>query len=306
MEGMEMEALLEICCGLDIHKEEITACLLTGGLDAKPSAEIMTFSTMSSGLQDLKEWLEKNNCKHIAMESTGIYWIAPYEVLEGINGWDVELMVVNARHMKNVPGRKTDVKDSEWIATLLRAGMLKSSFIPPKDIRELRKSTRYRKSIVWDIASQKNRIEKHLQAAGFRLSVFISDIFGVSGRNIMDQIVLRGSVNKAVIEECLRGQTRNKIQEILESVNGTMDKFARNMLSMKLKHLDALTAHLASVDEMIRIKVESYQETMSLLTGIPGISIISASAILAEIGANMSIFLTSEHLASWARMSPGK
>ena len=300
-----MEALLEICCGLDIHKEEITACLLTGGLDVKPSAEIRTFSTMSSGLQDLKEWLEKNNCKHIAMESTGIYWIAPYEVLEGINGGDVELMVVNARHMKNVPGRKTDVKDSEWIATLLRAGMLKSSFIPPKDIRELRKSTRYRKSIVWDIASQKNRIEKHLQAAGFRLSVFISDIFGVSGRNIMDQIVLRGSVNKAVIEECLRGQTRNKIQEILESVNGTMDKFARNMLSMKLKHLDALTAHLASVDEMIRIKVESYQETMSLLTGIPGISMISAAAILAEIGANMMIFLTSEHLASWAGMSPG-
>jgi transposase len=159
MEGMEMEALLEICCGLDIHKEEITACLLTGGLDVKPLAEIRTFSTMSSGLQDLKEWLEKSNCKHIAMESTGIYWIAPYEVLEGINAGDVQLMVVNARHMKNVPGRKTDVKDSEWIATLLRAGMLKSSFIPPKDIRELRKSTRYRKSIVQDIASQKNRIE---------------------------------------------------------------------------------------------------------------------------------------------------
>jgi transposase len=260
---------------------------------------------MSSGLQDLKEWLEESNCSHIAMESTGIYWIAPYEVLEGVNGGDVQLMVVNARHMKNVPGRKTDVKDSEWIATLLRAGMLKSSFIPPKDIRELRKSTRYRKSIVWDIASQKNRIEKHLQATGFRLSVFISDIFGVSGRNIMEQIVLHGSVNKAVIEECLRGQTRNKTQEILESVNGTMDNFDRNMLSMKLKHLDTLTDHLAAVDEMIRVKVEPHLETMSLLTGIPGISTVSAAAILAETGGDMGVFRTSEHLASWAGMSPG-
>jgi transposase len=305
MEGMEMEALLEICCGLDIHKEEITACLLTGGLDVKPSAEIRTFSTMSSGLQDLKEWLEKRNCKHIAMESTGIYWIAPYEVLERINGGDVQLMVVNARDMRNVPGHKTDIKDSEWIATLLRCGMLKSSFIPPKDFRELRKSTRYRKSIVWDIASQKNRIEKHLQAAGFRLSVFLSDIFGVSGRNIMAQIILRGSVNKAVVDECLRGKTRSKTQEILESVNGTMDEFDREMLSAKLKHLDTLTGHLVTVDEMIQNKVEPYTAVISFLTGIPGISTISAPAILAEIGVDMSVFPTSEHLASWSGMSPG-
>ena len=300
-----MEALLETCCGLDIHKEEITACLLTGELDTKPSAEIKAFSTMSPGLQDLKEWLEKRNCNHIAMESTGIYWIAPYEVLEGINAGNVKLMVVNARHMKNVPGHKTDIKDSEWIATLLRSGMLKASFIPPKDIRELRKSTRYRRSIVRDITSQKNRIEKHLQAAGFRLSVFISDIFGVSGRNIMEQIILRGSVDKAVINECLKGKTRGKTQEILESVNGTMDQFDRDMLSMKLRHLDTLTAHLAAVDESIQNKVEHYPKMMSFLTGIPGISIISAAAILAEIGADMGAFPTSEHLASWSGMSPG-
>lgn len=300
-----MEALLEICCGMDIHKEEITACLLTGALDSKPSSEIRTFSTMSSGLQELREWLEKRDCRHIAMESTGIYWIAPYEVLEGINGGDVQLMVVNARHMKNVPGRKTDIKDSEWIATLLRSGLLKASFIPPKDIRELRKSTRYRKSIVQDIASQKNRIEKDLQSAGFRLSVFVSDIFGVSGRNIMERIILRGSVNKAVIEDCLKGKTRSKVKEILESVNGIMDKFDRDMLSMKLKHLDTLTAHLAAVDESIDKKVEAYSEMMSFLTGIPGISTISAAAILAEIGTDMRVFPTSEHLASWAGMSPG-
>jgi transposase len=305
MEGMKMEALLEICCGLDIHKEEITACLLTGALDTKPSSEIREFSTMSSGLQELKEWLENKNCSHIAMESTGVYWIAPYEVLESVNGGDVQLMVVNARNMKNVPGHKTDIKDSEWIATLLRAGLLKASFIPPKDIRELRKSTRYRKGIVQDIVSQKNRIEKDLQSAGFRLSVFISDIFGVSGRNVMEQIILRGSVNKAVIDECLRGKTRSKVKEILESVNGTMDKFDRDMLLMKLKHLDTLTAHLAAVDESIQNKVEGYSETMSFLIGIPGISTISAAAILAEIGADMETFPTSEHLASWAGMSPG-
>jgi transposase len=305
MEGMKMEALLETCCGLDIHKEEITACLLTGELDSKPSSEIREFSTMSSGLQELKEWLEKNNCHHIAMESTGIYWIAPYEVLERLNGGDVQLMVVNARHMKNVPGHKTDIKDAEWIATLLRTGLLRASFIPPKDIRELRKSTRYRKNIVQDIASQKNRIEKDLQSAGFRLSVFISDIFGVSGRNVMEQIILRGSVNKTVIEDCLKGKTRGKVKEILESVNGTMDKFDRDMLSMKLKHLDTLTAHLTTVDVSIGNKVEGYSKTMSLLIGIPGISTISAAAILAEIGVDMKVFPTSEHLASWAGMSPG-
>jgi transposase len=305
MEGCEMEALLECCCGLDVHKGEITACLLTGGLSEKPSAEIRAFSTMSSGLQDLKKWLESKSCNHIAMESTGIYWIAPYEVLEGISGGNVQLMVVNARHMKNVPGRKTDIKDAEWIATLLRSGMLKASFIPRKDIRELRKSTRYRKSVVRDIVGQKNRIEKHLQAAGLRLSVFISDIFGVSGRNIMEQIILHGSVNKTMIDECLKGKTRGKIKEILESVNGSMNEFDRNMLSTMLRHLDTLTDHVAKIDASIQKKVEQYQEAMLLLNSMPGVSMISAATILAEIGEDMRVFPTSEHLASWAGMSPG-
>jgi transposase len=297
--------MLEKCCGLDIHKEQITACLLTGGLDEKPSAEIREFSTLPSGLQDLKDWLSCQHCYDIAMESTGIYWIAPYEVLETLNGGAVSLMVVNARHMKNVPGRKTDVKDSEWIATLLRSGLLKASFIPSKVIRELRKLTRYRKNVVHDISSQKNRIEKHLQAAGFRLSVFLSDIFGVSGRNIMACIVASGSVDMKTVEGCLKGTARKKAKEILASVNGSMDQHDRSMLSMMLKHLDTLTAHLLEVEIALQKVSASYNDKIALLTGIPGISVIAATAILAEIGDDMQIFPTSKNLASWAGMSPG-
>ena len=169
-----MIALLEKCCGLDVHKELVVACLMTGSLDDNnPSTEIRQFSTLPLGLEELKSWLESENCHHIAMESTGIFWVALYEILEEINNGNVELLVVNARHIKNVPGRKTDIKDATWIATLLRAGLLRGSFIPEKSIRTLRKLTRYRKSIVKDIISQKNRIEKFLQSAGFRLSVFL-------------------------------------------------------------------------------------------------------------------------------------
>ena len=174
-----MQDLLEICCGLDVHKENIVACLLTGSIDVKPTSEIRTFSTMTHGLQELKAWLHGCSCEHVAMESSGIYWIPVYETLES-ESENMHLLVVNARHMKNVPGKKTDMRDSEWIATLLRAGLLRSSFVPEKRIRELHHLTRYRKSIVHDVTAQKNRIEKLLQSTGFRLSVFLSDTFGVS------------------------------------------------------------------------------------------------------------------------------
>jgi transposase len=299
-----MQDLLEICCGLDVHKESITACLLSGGTEVKPVSEIRTFSTMAPGLQELKAWLHQHSCRHVAMESTGIYWVPVYETLED-ESHPMHLLVVNARHIKNVPGRKTDMRDSEWIATLLRAGLLRSSFIPEKCIRELRHLTRYRKSIVHDVTAQKNRIEKFLQGAGFRLSVFLSDTFGVSGRNIMRHLIARGSIDLQGLDRCLKAQTRHKIDDILISVNGTMSAHQQQFLAMMLDHLEILETHLRQIEQAIEQETQKFEAAMNILTSIPGIHTTAAASLLAEIGTNMDCFPTSEHLSSWAGMSPG-
>jgi len=214
-------------------------------------------------------------------------------------------MVVNARHMKNVPGRKTDMRDAEWIATLLRAGLLRSSFIPEKSIRELRHLTRYRKSIVQDVTAQKNRIEKFLQGAGFRLSVFLSDTFGVSGRNIMRHLITYGSIDREGMDQCLKKQARHKLNDILTSVNGTMSAHQRQFLTMMLGHLDQLGEHLRQIESEIERSASQFHGALSVMGSIPGIGHTAASSILAEIGPNMECFTTAEHLCSWAGMSPG-
>jgi len=289
---------------MDIHKETVVACLLIGAPEVKPSCEIRTFSTMASGLDELKHWLEDTGCVHVAMESTGIYWVPVYERLEDSTE-PINLMVVNARHMKNVPGRKTDMRDAEWIATLLRAGLLRSSFIPEKSIRELRHLTRYRKSIVHDVTAQKNRIEKFLQSAGFRLSVFLSDVFGVSGRNVMRHLIAHGSIDRDDMERCLKKQARHKLNDILTSVNGTMSAHQRQFLSTMLEHLEWLETHQCQIEVAIESSVSEFHGAMSVMISIPGIGRTAASSILAEIGPNMGCFATSEHLCSWAGMSPG-
>ena len=191
-----MKDLLEISCGLDVHKEKIIACILTGPLGKPTRSEIREFSILIPDMIALRHWIVSKNCHHVAMESTGIYWMPIYEILEDAFSGDITLLVVNARHMKNVPGKKTDMWDSEWISTLLRAGLLTGSFIPEKRIREFRDLNRYRKSVIRDITSQKNRIEKFLQSSGFRLSSFISDIFGASGRNIILHLIEHGQIDK--------------------------------------------------------------------------------------------------------------
>jgi len=187
-----MRTILHNCCGLDVHKDSVVACILkTSNLSEvshdieEVDREIRVFETFPNTLNELKIWLESENCHHVAMESTGVYWHPVYDALEGAFKGDIEILVVNARHMRNVPGKKTDVKDAEWIASLLRAGLLRGSFVPSLEQREFRQLVRYRKNIVADIGTQKNRIEKALQTAGFKLSTFLTDIFGVSGRNII-------------------------------------------------------------------------------------------------------------------------
>ncbi|WP_227764392.1 IS110 family transposase [Zhaonella formicivorans] len=300
-----MQDILEICCGLDVHKETVVACLLKGNVDGEPVKTIRTFSTLLAGLDEMKVWLENENCRHVAMESTGIYWQPVYNVLEEAFDGSMVLIVANARHMKNVPGKKTDMKDAEWIATLLRAGLLEGSFVPSKPIRELRNLTRYRKSIIEEITSQKNRIEKHLQSCGFKLSTFLTDIFGVSGRAIMDHLSHHGKISAREVENFVKGRAKNKLHEIKQAVNGKMDVHQREFLKLLLGWLDQHYEHLRQVEQNLEEKLAQYQRQLEQLDGIPGIDKTAAAAILAEIGIDMSRFKTAEHICSWAGLSPG-
>lgn len=302
-----MDDILECCCGLDVHKESIVACLMKGpvGVGAKPQRELREFGTLPKALLELRNWLESEDCRHVAMESTGIYWQPVYDVLEQAFSGEMHLLVVNARHMKQVPGRKTDMRDAEWIATLLRAGLLKGSFVPEREIRDLRQYTRYRKALVRDITSQKNRIEKLLQASGFRLSSFLSDIFGASGSAIMQVLVEAGSISRQSLDTCLKGRARQKAAEILTSLNGMLSLPQRQLLKLQLNHLADLQANLKEIDEQIQADFNQFEAAIDLLDSIPGIDQTAAFAILAEIGQHLATFPTAQHLCSWAGLAPG-
>ena len=302
-----MEDILDCCCGLDVHKESIVACLLQGPIisQIKPQSEIREFGTQLKDLLALRKWLEEHECNYVAMESTGIYWQPVYAVLEAALSDGMHLLVVNARHMKNVPGKKTDMRDAEWIATLLRAGLLKGSFVPERDIRDLRQFTRYRKALIRDITSQKNRIEKLLQSNGFRLSSFLSDIFGSSGSAIMRQLVQVGFITSQSLDSCLKSRARQKASEILTSLNGTLSVPQRKLLKMQLAHLADLQDNLREVETEIHDGFSQFQGPIELLDSIPGIDQTAAYTILAEIGKEMSAFPTAQHICSWAGLAPG-
>jgi len=302
-----MEDILDCCCGLDVHKESIVACLLQGppGNGLKPQSEVREFGTQLKDLLALRKWLEEHKCNHVAMESTGIYWQPVYAILETSLSDEMHLLVVNARHMKNVPGKKTDMRDAEWIATLLRAGLLKGSFVPERDIRDLRQFTRYRKALIRDITSQKNRIEKLLQSNGFRLSTFLSDIFGSSGSALMHQLVQVGFITKQSLDICLKARARQKASEILSSLNGTLSVPQRKLLKMQLAHLSDLQDNLREVETEIHDGFSQFQGPIELLDSIPGIDQTAAYTILAEIGKEMSAFPTAQHICSWAGLAPG-
>ena len=302
-----MQDILDCCCGLDIHKESIVACVLKGPLEEglKPRSEIREYGTQLYNLMALRKWLEEQNCHYVAMESTGIYWQPVYAVLETALSDAMHLLVVNARHMKNVPGKKTDMRDAEWIATLLRASLLNGSFVPERDIRDLRQFTRYRKAIIRDITSQKNRIEKLLRSNGVNLSSFLSDIFGASGLAILGQLVQTGLITSQNLEVCLKGRARLKASEILSNLNGTLSAPQRKLLKMELAHLKDLQDNLAEVEEEIRANFSQFEGPFHLLDSIPGIDLTAAFAILAEIGAKLDSFPTAQHLCAWAGLAPG-
>ena len=299
-----MKDLLEISCGLDVHKDKIVACILSGPIGKTTVSEIREFTTLIPDMAALRDWIVSCNCHHVAMESTGIYWQPIYEILEDAYSGDITLLVVNARHMKNVPGKKTDMRDSEWIATLLRAGLLNGSFIPDKQIREFRYLNRYRKSIIRDITSQKNRVEKFLQSSGFRLSTFISDIFGASGRNIICHLIQHGCIDRESLDSCLKTKTRNHINEILVAVNGTLSQIQQDFLEMLMDHYDSLKSHLAEIETALEEAMAPFSLHIEQLTSIYGINTTASCAIIAEIGTDMSYFKTAEHICSWAGLCP--
>jgi len=307
-----MQTVLNNCCGLDVHKDSVVACLLKtqdplmfSNNQEDVIKEIRVFNTFLNDLTKLRIWLEAEGCCHVAMESTGVYWFPVYDALENACSGKMELLVTNARHMRNVPGKKTDIKDAEWIATLLRAGLLRGSFIPPLDIRELRQLTRYRKNVVGDITTQKNRIEKNLQQAGFKLSTFLSDIFGVSGRNLIRVLIQKGKLTPGDVENETKRISPEKKNEIKLAINGKLSQRQRQFLQLQITMLDDLLGHLTAIEQSITELSQPFMKEIDHLDTIPGISVTAATAIIGEIGVDMNKFPTAEHFCSWAGVVPG-
>jgi transposase len=296
-----LEAILENCCGLDVHRDTVVACLLTGNLEDRPKKEIRTFSTMSKGLHELGAWLQSASCTHVAMESTGVYWKPVYQVLEE----SCEIKLANAQRIKNVPGRKTDISDSEWIAKLLRCGLIEGSFVPPEDIRELRDLTRYRRKMVNHASAEKNRIQKVLESAGIKLGSVISDVFGVTGRSILKQLMNQGSLTEDTVRSLVKGQIKNKVPQLMDALQAKLSPHHQFLINQSWRHLVQLEESIELLDTAIDQHLEPYRLEIELLTTIPGVDVTAASAILAEAGADMLQFHSERHLASWAGLSPG-
>ena len=305
--GRIMKDLLEICCGLDVHKDMVVACLLKGELGYEPEAEIVEYSTLLSGLDRLKTWLVENNCRDIAMESTGVYWFQIYNVLESMFSEEggVHITVTNPRHMKNVPGKKTDTNDARWIAGLLRAGLLTPSYIPPRDIRELRDWTRYRKTLVQTMTGHKNRIEKYLQQCGFKLSTFLSDIFGLTGMTIIKRLCSVGFIAPTSLDEMVYSTARKKIPDLLQALNGRLIAHEMEFLSMLVRTYEHSMEEIADVEAKLMVCAQKYEAAVSLIETVPGIQRITAVSIISELGTDLSMFPSAGHLCSWVGMCPG-
>ncbi|EHQ90202.1 IS110 family transposase [Desulfosporosinus youngiae] len=291
-----MEVLHERCCGLDVHKKSITACIIT-----PKGKEIHTFSTMTRNLIELVDWVKDNRCSHVAMESTGDYWKPIYNLLETE---DLQPMVVNAQHIKTVPGRKTDVKDAEWIARLLRHGLVQGSFIPNRDQRELKEVVRYRRSIVEERTREVNRLQKVLEGGNIKLSSVASNVLGVSGRNMLEAMI-KGEEDTSVLADFALKKLKDKKEDLKLALEGLLGAHQLFMLEKQLAHIDYLNELISKLDEEIEKRMTPFAEELKLLDSIPGVGKRTAEQIIAEVGTDMSRFPTPGHLCSWAGMTPG-
>lgn len=298
-----MEVFIERCAGLDVHAETIVACVISGNREGEGDQikETETFPTLTKDLYRLLQWLEHHEVTHIAMESTGVYWKPVFNILEGY----FDITLANAQRIKNVPGRKTDVSDAEWIAKLLRHGLIEKSFVPPVDIRELRDLTRLRKKWIGHLTSEKNRIQKVLECSNVKLSSVISDVFGVSGRKLLKKLIEQGFVDESDVENSIHGKMAGKKQKITDSLFGTLNEHQIFLIRQSWQHIIYLESLISEIEERVDSLLKNYKEEVELLLTIPGIKKDTAAIIIAEIGVNMGQFPTSQHLASWAGVSPG-
>lgn len=288
------------CCGLDVHKRQVQACLLVTTPAGTVTHEQRSFGTMSEDLLALREWLLAAGCTCVAMESTGSFWKPIFNLLEG----DLEIQVVNAAHIKQVPGRKTDVRDAAWIAGLLRHGLLRPSFIPARAQRELRDLTRYRMSLVDERSAEVNRLQKVLEDANLKVAGIATDILGKSGREMLDRIVA-GETDAARLAQCARGRMKAKIPLLEAALAGTVNAHHRWLLARMLAGIDDLDAVIADLSAQIAQRLAPYEDLLVLLDTIPGVGRQTAENLLAEIGTDMGQFPDADHLASWAGMAPG-
>lgn len=297
-----MDVIVERCAGLDIGKDELVACVRTPSSSGKTRrSELRVFPTFTSSLEELAAWMKSNDVSEVVMEATGQYWKPVWYVLED-HGF--ELKLVNARHVKMVPGRKTDIADATWLAELLEHGLLRSSFVPPPAIRELRDLTRYRKRLIQNHTAETQRVQKVLEDAGIKLDSVASNVLGVSGRAMLRALV-DGERDAGVLAELSKGTLRKKIPMLREALRGRFREHHATMLGIVLDHIDYLETAIATLDAEVDRVMAPFSKARDHLDSITGIGKRSAESLIAEIGVDMSIFPTAAHLASWGCMCPG-
>ncbi|MCJ7444615.1 MAG: IS110 family transposase [Methanotrichaceae archaeon] len=296
-----MQPILKSCCGIDVHKETIKACIAKGPLDKPPKFEIKTFSTTTSDLLKLKDWLRQNKVEAAAMESTGVYWKPIFNLLED----EFSIVLANPQHLKKVPGKKSDVSDSQWIASLLRCGLIPASFIPPRPIRELRDLNRTRKKLVGVMASEKNRLQKVLEDANIKLTSVVSKVDGKSSMNMIQALLTKDELTREEIKAMVHGKLRSKTDQLVEALNGKLTYHHRFLLKFHLENIAFMAEQIQELEKEIQERMIPFQKESNLIQTIPGISVITASAIIAEIGVDMSPFPDEAHLSSWAGICPG-
>lgn len=294
---IEFEQVIEIGCGIDVHKETAVATVRGKGIQT----ETKTFSTFTSSLNELKEWLKSLGVTHVAMESTGVYWKPVFNILEDA----FEVLLVNARHLKNVPGRKTDKADSLWISKLLLSGLLKGSFVPPENIRELRDLSRYKTKLTQQAASEKNRIQRTLEDANIKLSSVVVDTSGAVATKLIDGLIAGRKDLDRLINECYHGKLKASREELKEALTGRLTTHHMFMLKQMKAHIAYLESQIETIDLEMDKKMEAYNKQLELLQTIPGVGKDGAKGILSEIGTDMYVFPDEQHLSSWAGICPG-
>jgi transposase len=295
-----MDTLYPRCAGIDVHKNNVVVCLRCVDRSAKVIDEVRTFATMTRDLLALSDWLASHGVSHVAMESTGVYWKPVFNILAG----RVEVILVNAEHIKQVPGRKTDVKDCQWIAQLLQHGLLKASFVPAEPIRELRDLTRQRTQLIQERSAAANRIQKVLEDANVKLASVATDVLGASGRDML-QALIDGETDPAELADLARRRLREKIPQLQLALEGRVTDHHRFLLRMHLDHVAHLEELIGRLSARIEEKMAPFARAQERLETIPGVSQRVAETVAAEIGVDMKQFPSAGHLASWAGMCSG-